>query len=477
MLEHTPKLPLIHALLDYGKQPMHRFHVPAHAGRAFWPDPLADYAKQLGLSETLLLHDCTEVDGLDVLSTPTGVIAESQALAAKRCGARESFYLINGSSGGLHAAMLAGLSSGSDILVPRNAHRSVMAAMILGDTRPTWVYPMWEADWGIWGALTVKQLEQGYVQNPNVKALVVTSPTYEGILSPITEIAQWCQAKDMLLIVDEAHGALLGHTAGLPESSITIQGVDAVIQSLHKTAGALTQGAILHLPHGSRLNANRVQETLNHLQTTSPSYPLLASLELATAWLNSEAGQAQRQTLWRNVKPLRERINALSGLRLMNADDIVGGSIDPLRITLRHAYLDGEIWADQLESSHQLAYELANSVSATYIAQIGHRSQDVVALFQGLTQLNKDHSIHGFTGETFDSQPLPPLPPVQCVMTPRAAFFASQEAVSLSDVVGRCAAQTVVSCPPGIPVLQPGEQIQEGHIALLTSYASILCAR
>jgi arginine decarboxylase len=181
--------------------------------------------------------------------------------------------------------------------------------------------------------------------------------------------------------------------------------------------------------------------------------------------------------LWRTVKPLRERLYALSSLRLMAASDVVGSVIDPLRLTLRHAYLQANSWADDLEAEHHLAYELANTVSATYIAQIGHTPKDAVALYQGLTQLNKDYSIHGFTGDIFVSQELPPLPPVQCVLSPRSAFFAPQEDATLSDAIGRCSAQTVVSCPPGIPILHPGEKITEMHIPLLESHHSIRCVR
>jgi arginine decarboxylase len=313
-----------------------------------------------------------------------------------------------------------------------------------------------------------------WCKHPDLKAVIVTSPTYEGIISPIRELADWCQIRNIRLIIDEAHGSLLSHTPGLPESACRYSGVDAVIQSLHKTAGALTQGAVLHLPHDGQLSASRVQQSLNHLQTTSPNYLVLASCELAMAWLGDDAGQAQRQTLWRNVKPLRERIKALSAFHLLESPD--HGELDPLRIYLRHAYVDGETWAVQLEEQAGLSFELANPYGALYLCQPGHSSDDFIALLQGLQAYARKQSLYTQAlPETFVAITKPALPTIQMTYTPREAFFSTCETLAINQTLtGRTSTETIVSCPPGVPVLVTGETVQAEHLPYLQNVRTTL---
>jgi arginine decarboxylase len=468
MLEATPATPLIDAMLAYAKQGRIRFHVPGHVGRAFWPEGLRHSLEALGINERLLQHDLTELEGLDTLSIPEGVLAESQALLAQRYNVAHSFYLINGSSVGIHAAMLAGFQPGDTVIVPRNAHRSVMAGMVLGDITPHWCMPEWEAEWGIWGAVTLQTLQQAYASAPHAKGVILTSPTYEGIISPIEPIAQWCREHQLTLIVDEAHGAHLHHTPGCPHSATQFMGVDAVVQSPHKTIGALTQGAWLHLPKASRLSPHALQQALNTLQSTSPSYPLLASLEATSAWLASEAGQAQRQRLWRNVKPLRERIHGMTAFRLLESPKGEGAKLDGLRLYLRHAYHSGDTWTDILEHEQGLSYELNTPLGGAYIAQAGHQPADFVAFMNGLHAYAKEYPLHKAEGAAcFSPEPKPMLPAPQVATSPRLAFFATKEHLPLEKAVGRIAGETVVRCPPGVPVVLAGETIQAEHLPYL----------
>jgi arginine decarboxylase len=468
MLEATPATPLIDAMLAYAKQGRKRFHVPGHVGKAFWPEPLRHSLEALGIDAPLLQHDLTELEGLDTLSIPEGVIAESQALLAQRYDVDHSFYLINGSSTGLHAAMLASFQPNDTLLVPRNAHRSIMAGMVLGDLTPHWCMPEWESDWGIWGALTLETLKHAYAKAPHAKGVVVTSPTYEGIVSPIEAIAQWCREHTLTLIVDEAHGAHLNHMLGCPKSSCRYVGGDAVVQSPHKTIGALTQGAWLHLPKGSRINSNSLQQALNTLQTTSPSYLILASLEASSAWLASEAGQAQRQRLWRNVKPLRERLHGMTAFRLLKTPCGEGALLDPYRFYLRHAYHAGDVWTDSLEQHHGLSYELNTPLGGVYIAQAGHQPADFVALMNGLYAYAKQHPLHlAEASSCFAPEAHPVLPIPQVAVSPRSAFFTKKEVLPLKEALGRIAGETLVRCPPGIPVVLAGEVIQPQHLPYL----------
>jgi arginine/lysine/ornithine decarboxylase len=474
-LEQNPATPLLDALLNYTTLKRRRFHVPAHVGNAFWTGELAEKADALGLQTSLIQHDLSELEGLDVLSTPEGVIAESQALTALRCGVAHSFYLINGASVGLHAALMTAFQPEDVVLMPRNVHRAVTTGRVMTGIRPAWFTPTWEADWGIWGAVTLEQLEEVFTNNPTAQGVVITSPTYEGIVSDIDGIAQWCQTKGIRLIVDEAHGSLFGHTPSTPPSATQFQGVDAVIQSFHKTAGSLTQSAVLHLPHGSSLSSQRLQDALNHLQSTSPNYLLLASLDLSSAWLGSLAGQAQRQSLWRNIKAIRERIHGMTAFQLLETPNGKATSLDKLRLYLRHAYLNGQTWADELEQDHGISYELANPYGALFLGQIGHTPADFVAFMQGLQAVAKSHPKHlhpQYCGEAtsfFEAIETPVLPEVDGALSPRDAFFSVSERLAVDEqLIGRLSGETVVSCPPGIPVLLGGERIQATHLPFLT---------
>jgi arginine decarboxylase len=473
-LEQHPQTPLIDALVAYAKLKRRRFHVPGHGGQFFWTGELAEKAHALGFQSHLLQHDLSEVEGLDVLSIPEGVIAESQTLTALRCGVSRSFYLVNGASVGLHAALLATFQPEELVLMPRNVHRAISAAMVLSGIRPAWFTPTWEEAWGIWGAVTLEQLQDAFEQHPTAKGIVITSPTYEGIVSDLQAIAHWCQAKNLRLIVDEAHGSLFGHVPNTPASATQFHGVDAVIQSFHKTVGSLTQSAVLHLPHGSSLSAVRVQETLNHLQSTSPNYLLLASLDLSSAWLGSLEGQAQRQSVWRNIKALRQRIHGMTAFKLLETPK-ANADLDKMRLYLRHAYCQGHDWAEALEQNHGLSYELANPYGALFIAQMGHTPPDFVAFMQGLQALaklypkHKHPSVQGNETPFFTPLTSPVLPTVDACLSPRDAFFSASTQHPIDEkIIGRLSGETIVSCPPGIPVLLSGERIQAGHLPFLS---------
>jgi arginine decarboxylase len=471
----TPGFPLLSAMQAYVQKKRKRFHVPGHAGRPFWREACALQAQQLGLSDALLQMDLTELEGLDALSTPEGVLRESQALLAARYGAEQSFYLMNGSSCGLHAAIMASVEPGDTLLVPRNAHRSVMAAMVLADVQPQWFLPEWESEWGIWGAVGLEALEVAWRRAPHAKGLVLTSPTYEGILSPVEAIAAWCTEKGLRLIVDEAHGAHLPFMPGCPPSACSTLGVDAVVQSPHKTLGALTQGAWLHLPPHSRLNASRVQATLNTLQTTSPSYLILASLELAAGWCASEIGQAQRQVLMRNVLAVRKRLAGMTAFRLLCHVQSEGAKVDPLRFTLRHAYQCGEDWTDEIEQQYGLSYECHSTGVGVFIAQPGHEPADFVRLIEALQAYALDYPNHlAPGGAMFEPFASPQLPWPQVVASPRAAFFSQKTTLPAAAAVGQVAAETLVRCPPGIPVLLAGERIQQSHVPYLDATVTVL---
>ncbi len=459
---HRPA-PLNEAIQTYLNLQRRRFHVPAHAGRPLLPDGMDS------LRTDPYGWDLTEVEGLDVLSEPSGCLREAQQRVAAQYGVRESFFLVNGASVGLTAAMLSVAGPGDKVLLPRNVHRSVLSGLILSGAQPVWLLPEFLPEWGLWGSLSPDAVRQALVAHPDAKALFVTSPTYEGIGSDIPALAALCRAHGVLLVVDEAHGGLWPFAPPLPNSACR-QEADAVVHSLHKSAGSLTQTALAHLPQGSRLEAHRFQQALNTLQTTSPSYLLMANLEATCAWLGSPDFAAHWEAHWQRIQDFRDQLrSSLSGFRLFEpVDPAMAARWDAGRIYLAHPAESGEAWGPRLEAEGRIAYESASPYGVLYVANLGLQAEDYaafLAVFEAEdARLRGRDNAHWLALQTMarDGVCLPEM-----AMSPREAFFAPGLPVPASQAVGRVSRETVVHCPPGIPVLMPGERIRAKQLAAL----------
>lgn len=451
--------PLANALREQVQLKRHRFHVPFHAGRnlAHWPNMAKDALHAL---------DLTELPPLDVLGNPQGVLRDSQAEVASLYKVRESFYLINGASTGIMAAMMAsGLREDETVLLARNCHRSAVHALILTGHQPYWLLPEPVEDWGLWGAVSPEALEQTLAKHPEIGLFVMTHPTYEGVGSEIKAIAQICRQHQVKLIVDEAHGSLWPLFDELPASAVHVNGVDAVVHSLHKSAGSLTQTAVLHLPHGSRLSPEDIQQALNVLQTTSPSYVLLGNMETTLAHTDSPEGR-QHITRWlEEIAAFRAWIKTtLETIRLLPYER--GGGF---HVFLASRKLTGEDFATRLEDTHDIAFEAATERGVLLMMNGGLSQGALTALQSALTEIDTQTR----------SKPDVTYPPTafslpKMAMSPRAAFYARGTQVPAPESVGRIAQQVVASCPPGIPVLIPGEVITHVHEPFLSAYVQVV---
>lgn len=449
--------PLVEALKTYDRHDRRRFHVPAHAGQNLCEPTFS-------LLDEPFRFDLTELDGLDVLSEPSGAIAEAQARIAQLFGVAHSFMLVNGASVGLMAAMLSVVQPGDSVLVSRNAHRSVLSGLILLGAKPVWFLPERLPEWGLWGAVSVAEVQRQLDLHPEAKALFVTSPTYEGIGSDITEIARLCKHRGVALVVDEAHGSLWPLSDELPVSACH-SGADVVIHSLHKSGGSLTQTALAHLPEGSVVTPEAFQQSLNTLQTTSPSYLLLASLDAACDFLGSNRGRQRLDSLLQEVDALRAFFQKdLKQIQCYQPEREAAWFWDPCKFYLKHPVESGEDWGARLETEKQLAYESASPEGVLYLANLGLEADDFSFLKQVLQA--EEQALQGENPQPQEAVPDFDLMP-EVVLQPREAFFAVGEKVSTEQAVGRIAKETVVHCPPGIPVLMPGERIQPEHVPLL----------
>jgi arginine/lysine/ornithine decarboxylase len=368
---------------------------------------------------------------------------------------------------------LAGFQPNDAILLPRNVHRSVLAGLILAGLTPIWCEPTWHAEWGLWGGVSPSVVEEAFKQHPHIQGIVITHPTYEGIATDLIAIATLCKTYHKRFIVDEAHGVLFQWHQALPLSACQLPealAADAVVQSPHKTGGSLTQSAWLHIPKGSCLSIAKVQQALNHLQTTSPSYLLLASLELATTWMKSVGFTQQLQRHLLRVQRLEQQLQTLRHIALLrphhiqHTNTLTTAALDNTRFYIRHATLTGDTVAETLETTAGLAYESCNPYGVLYISQLQHTPADFTAFANGLSTLQPTVE-NALTLQPI-AQPNFVMPTV--VINPRDAFFtANTTLLPVSQAIGYSSAETIVRCPPGIPILLPGEQIQAEHLPQL----------
>ncbi|MFM7468176.1 MAG: aminotransferase class I/II-fold pyridoxal phosphate-dependent enzyme [Vampirovibrionales bacterium] len=463
---------LIQALMETEGLALHRFFVPAHAGIAYHP--------WLERVKSVLPWDVTELPLLDTLSEPEGVLQALQTRMAAWAGAGASFCLVNGASVGLHAALMSVCTPTDGVLAPRNVHRATYAGFVHAGVTPYWFYPTYLDSWGVWGAVTPEQLTLAWealsqeVQR-TVKALVLTSPTYEGMISPLRELVAWCHARGLVCIVDESHGSYFSiHEASYPYAALHA-GADIVVQSWHKTLGSLTQSAVLHLGKGFATPERclRVQQVLNSLQTTSPSYLLLVSLEACLDYWQSEEGFTQWHTHQQRVQQLYTRLE--TALTHPNAHALFPyeGTAspflhDPLKLWIRHGGCTPD-YPVFLEEQYGLAFEQCTLHGVLYMLH-PHLPSSAFEALERAWSIPPDSSWFQEEAPYTSCLKLPTLPLPVTYLTPREAFFHQAPKTYVQHpqaCVGKMAAEVVVHCPPGVPVLYTGECIQEAHLPWL----------
>ncbi|MBQ1612672.1 MAG: aminotransferase class I/II-fold pyridoxal phosphate-dependent enzyme, partial [Alphaproteobacteria bacterium] len=297
------KTPIVDALKQAYENPTYQFHIPGHTRGG---GTLPEFKKLIG-AKALSVDTTDEFDNLGTLHPATGPIKEAQELAARAFGAKKTFFLLNGSTAGNLAIAMGLTKKGQKIVTNRNCHRSILTGMIISGAEPLWLVPKKFEDWGIWGYITPESVEETLSKNNDVSMVWITNPTYEGVVSDIKSISKVCKKYNVPLIVDEAHACLWNFNKHLPTPALQL-GADAVVQSLHKTGGSMSQSSMLHIAENSLIDADSVEKALKLLHTTSPSLILLASLDAARANLESSRGQKQLERAINNAKYLRREI-------------------------------------------------------------------------------------------------------------------------------------------------------------------------
>ncbi|MEM9448907.1 MAG: aminotransferase class I/II-fold pyridoxal phosphate-dependent enzyme [Cyanobacteria bacterium P01_E01_bin.6] len=469
--------PLVSQLKRFAEHPHAAFYTPGHKRGIGVSNPL----KAL-FGDRLFAADLPELPGLDNLFSPEGVIQEAQLLAAQTFGATQSWFLANGSTCGIQAAVLATCAPGDHIIVPRNLHQSVVSALILGGVMPIFVTPDADAHLGIAHGVSANTIETALEKHPETSAVLVTYPTYYGVGCDLEAIATLTHHHGIPLLVDEAHGAHFAFHPDLPPSALS-QAADLTVQSTHKVLSALTQASMLHI-QGDRIQSDRVSRALQLVQSSSPSYLLLASLDAARAQMQENGMTLMAHTL-ALAHQAHEAIAHIPGIRIFDLDSPNTSAAtyhDATRLTIDVSGLgiSGFDADKQLHDHLGVTAELPGLKTLTFIISLGNTKQDIEHLIHGLRivseQSQATHAVEN--KETASNMALiaghlPASPTVSIpAMSPRDAFFATSESVAIADAIGRISAELICPYPPGIPTLLPGERITAEAIQTLQYVAA-----
>lgn len=448
--------PLLETLAKLATQPDAAFYTPGHKRGQGISQSLVNL-----LGYSVFRADLPELPELDNLFAPEGVIEQAQLLAAEAFGATHTWFLVNGSTCGIIAAILATCQTGDKIILPRNIHQSAIAGLILSGAIPIFLNPAYNSSYDFAYSITPEALENALKQHPDAKAVMVVYPTYQGICGDLEAMISITQHYNIPLLVDEAHGGHFAFHPHLPPSALS-RGADVTIQSTHKVLGAFTQSAMLH-SQGQKVNPQKITQALQLLQSSSPNYLLLASLDAARQQMALEGEKLLTKTL-RLAKLAREKLGQISGLSVLELEQPVPGFrwLDQTRLTvnLSQIGLSGYQADEFLRQQMGVTAELPLLHHLTFIITFGNTKDDIDKLVQGFKSLADSYS-------PISVSISPPPPPSSMGMSPRDAFFSPTETIAIDDSIGYISAELVCPYPPGIPVLMPGEIISAEAIAYL----------
>lgn len=454
------KAPIVEALKKAYENPTYQFHIPGHTkGNGTLPE----FRKLIG-AKALTVDTTDEFDNLGTLHPATGPIKEAQELAAKAFGAKKTFFLINGSTAGNLAIAMSLTKKGQKIITNRNCHRSVLTGMIISGAEPLWLIPNRFVEWGIWGNVTPESVEQMLKNHGDVGMVWITNPTYEGVVSDIKSIALICKKYDVPLIVDEAHACLWNFNSHLPTSALQL-GADAVVHSLHKTGGSMSQSSMLHIAENSKIDVDAVEKALKLLHTTSPSLMLLGSLDAARANLESPRGKKQLERAIANAKFLRREIDKMEHIHHLKPD--FGYKTDITKVFIRADGLSGKRLESILEIDFNIEVESASDAGLLILSNIGNTRADMQYLVKCLQIIDQSH--YSDICHLENKKHMPMLTPI-IKMSLRDAFYSPKETIPKSQAIGRISGEVIAECPPGIAVLLPGELITKEHMPYLVDY-------
>lgn len=441
-------------LSAYSQSDYYGFHMPGH--KRHLVEEMPDLPYHL---------DITEIEGFDDLHHAQDLLLEAQERAADLYGAEETHYLINGSTAGILSAIAGVTRKGDTILVARNCHKSVYHAIDMKELHPVYLYPEFDSQAGLNTKVSADDVEKALVENPKIRAVVIVSPTYDGVVSDVKAISEVVHKKGIPLIVDEAHGAHFGFHSYFPKNS-NFQGADIVIHSLHKTLPSLTQTALLHM-NGTLVNREAVRDYLHMLQSSSPSYLLMASIDSCVNLLKQEGANLFDPYVVR-LEKLRKSLKKLQSLQLVETEDYDRSKIV---ISAGGSGVSGKELQNLLLSDYHLQMEMAAGNYVLAMTSVGDTEEGFVRLEKALFEL--DESLEKKVSEEMNIKP----PKTELVYTTaqmkRMKKKQKGEAVSVlpwKESIGFISMEYAYLYPPGTPMIVPGERITKEITDALRQY-------
>lgn len=441
---------LYKALEEFSKTEDYPFHMPGHKRNPKTVD--GDFPFE---------RDITEISGFDDLHHPKGIIKESQERTAKLYEVKETFYSVNGSTAALLAAISASVKRGGEILVARNCHKAVYNAMYIRDLVPTYIYPQEDPVLGINGGISPARVETILEENPNIEAVLITSPTYDGVVSDVKRIANAAHAHGIPLIVDEAHGAHFKFSNYFPTSAVEL-GADLVVQSFHKTLPSLTQTAVLHRC-SDKVNRNLIKRFMSIYQSSSPSYILMASIDACVDKLQRD-GRGMFQEFVQNLKSTRESLETCRYIRLVTPKagrDMRVHDFDRSKILLStvHSSLNGVQLQELLRKEFHIETEMTCENYVLALTSVGDTAEGFQRLCHAIREIDNRESLKNTEGILNIDRNTIKVGEKKQMMRISEAMDAQSVFCPLEESVGKISAEFAYLYPPGIPMITPGEQI------------------
>ena len=442
-------------LMEHAARKPVSFHMPGHKGSALY--------RRFGYGaflERFMDCDITEIPGADNLFQTEGVLKETQERYAKLYDVDRSYLLINGTSGGILASILASVPEGGKLVMARNCHKSVFNALTLGNIQPVYAYPEMIREHGILGEVTAGEIERTLLEHSDAAAVILPSPNYYGICSDIQAIARIVHRHGKILIVDQAHGAHLKwlskkENGGAGPICAEEVGADLVINSIHKTLASFTQSAVLNL-NSDRVDRYVLEDKLQAVQSTSPSYLLMASLDISARLLEEHEAVLMKE--WNeNLRFFYEETKTIPGIRLIEGMD----NLDASKININTAGLG--ISAAELENKlmeRDIFSELTTGNILMLMTGIGNRRSDFERLLAALKEIGQEGPCPNAPAAGGNGGRMPAK--AELFPVPK-----EKERIPLEEAEGRICASSIIPYPPGIPLICPGEKMTEEDIAYI----------
>lgn len=444
---------LINNLLNAINENTASFHVPGHKIGNIYNKYHRNFIENISKIDT------TEIPGTDNLHAPKGIIKQAQERAAQFYGADESFFLVNGSTGGIYSMIMAATKPGDKIIVQRDCHKSVINAMILGGLIPIYIKPEVDTNSQLSLGVTPKSMEDALIGHPDATAVIITYPNYYGICGNIEEIVNIVHKHNKIFLVDEAHGAHLRLSEKLPISALDA-GADIVVQSTHKTLTSFTQSSMLHIK-GNRVNRDKLKFMLSLTQSTSPSYILMASLDMAIEIAIKE-GKFLMDKLLGHIHSFKENLEGYKDINILSEDKLQTHekiNIDPTKlvINMKSLGISGTNIEEILRKKYNIQVEMSDAFNILSVTSIGNEKNDFDRLAKALKSIHDDkHIAHKKIEVPQYSFRIPDMK-----IIPRDALYREKTSKPFDKSSGLISGEYIIPYPPGIPLICPGEVITD----------------